>query len=138
MLTFMAAPIIGFAFVVYPVRASVGLYSLHFWPFAAALELFLVALMGEPLRAPVARPPDVGGPRPRLREGLHPGSRRRAPSQAEYEVTRKHDEFRWYWRETLVQTGFLLLLIGTLAYSLATTSLVSKFDVGSAYWAMFL
>ena len=41
MLAFMAAPIIGFAFVVYPVEASAGLYSLHFWPFAAALELFL-------------------------------------------------------------------------------------------------
>jgi cellulose synthase (UDP-forming) len=138
MLTFMAAPIIGFAFVVYPVRASVGIYSLHFWPFAAALELFLVALMGGQSYERLWRARQMWA-------GLAPvyakacilalaGGPHRKPS---YEVTRKHDEFRWYWRETLVQTGFLLLLIGTLAYSLATTSLVSKFDVGSAYWAMF-
>ena len=55
----------------------------------------------------------------------------------EYVVTRKHDEFAWYWRETLPHTVFLLLLLGTLAYSLATTSLASDFDVGSAYWALF-
>ena len=44
---------------------------------------------------------------------------------------------RWYWRETLRHTVFLLLLLGTLAYSLATTSLATRFDVGSAYWALF-
>ncbi|HEU0024558.1 MAG TPA: glycosyltransferase [Thermoleophilaceae bacterium] len=138
MLTFMAAPVIGFAFVVYPVEASVGQYSLHFWPFAASLELFLVALMAgqsyerlwrarqmwaglAPVYAKACVLALVGGPH-------------RKPT---YEVTRKHDEFQWYWRETLVQTGFVLLLIGTLTYSLATTSLVDKFDVGSAYWAIF-
>jgi cellulose synthase (UDP-forming) len=138
MLTFMAAPIIGFAFVVYPVTASVGLYSLHFWPFAVSLELFMIALMGVHSYEHVWRARQMWA-------GLAPvyakacvlavaGGPNRKPT---YEVTRKYDEFRWYWRETLVQTGFLMLLTGTLVYSLATTSLVTKFDVGSAYWAIF-
>jgi cellulose synthase (UDP-forming) len=137
-LTFMAAPIIGFAFSVYPLRANAGPYSLHFWPFAVSLELLLAALTSEypyerlwrarqmwvglaPVYAKACVLAIVGG-----RDG-----------KPTYEVTRKHDEFAWYWRETLVHMTFLALLAGTLAYSLATTSLASRFDVGSAYWGLF-
>ncbi len=138
MLAFMAAPIIGFAFVVYPVQASAGLYSLHFWPFAASLELFLAALMGQQSYERLWRARQMwAGLSPVYAKACILALRGGPHRKPEYVVTRKHDEFAWYWRETLPHTVFLLLLLGTLAYSLATTSLASDFDVGSAYWALF-
>jgi cellulose synthase (UDP-forming) len=136
-IVFITAPIIGFAFVVYPVHADAGVYSLHFWPFAASLELFLATLMGQHSFERLWRARQMWA-------GLAPvylkasflalrGGRNRKPA---YVVTRKHDEFRWYWRETLVQLTLFLLLVGSLAYSLATVSLLTEFDVGSAYWAL--
>ena len=138
MLAFMAAPIIGFAFVVYPVEASAGLYSLHFWPFAASLELFLAALMGGQSYERLWRARQMwAGLSPVYAKACILALRGGPHRKPEYVVTRKHDEFAWYWRETLPHTVFLVLLLGTLAYSLATTSLASSFDVGSAYWALF-
>jgi cellulose synthase (UDP-forming) len=138
MLAFMAAPIIGFAFVVYPVEASAGLYSLHFWPFAASLELFLAALMGGQSYERLWRARQMwAGLSPVYAKACILALRGGPHRKPEYVVTRKHDEFAWYWRETLPHMVFLVLLLGTLAYSAATTSLASRFDVGSAYWSLF-
>jgi cellulose synthase (UDP-forming) len=137
-LAFMAAPIIGFALVVYPVHAGAGDYALHFWPFAASLELLLAVLMsGQPYERLWRARQMWAGLAPVYAKACVLAVRGGPNHKPEYVVTRKHDEFSWYWRETLVQMGFLALLLGTLAYSLATASLVNEFDVGSAYWALF-
>jgi cellulose synthase (UDP-forming) len=134
---FIASPVAAFVFGSYPVSADLATYALHFWPYGLALELFLASLSSRYPYTSVWRARQIW-------VGFAPvyakaclvallGGRHRKPV---YKVTRKHDAFGWYWRETLVQTIVLCLLLSALAYGVATANLES-FDVGSAYWALF-
>ena len=52
-----------------------------------------------------------------------------------YKVTRKHTDPRWHWGHTLPQTTVLLLVAGTLAYSLSNGKLPSLTTLlPFAYW----
>jgi cellulose synthase (UDP-forming) len=54
-----------------------------------------------------------------------------------YRVTRKTNRFTWYWRETLPQMLLFGLIAGSMIYGLLTTPILTSFDFGSAYWALF-
>jgi cellulose synthase (UDP-forming) len=52
-----------------------------------------------------------------------------------YTVTRKHDDLRWHWRQTLPQTGLLLLVPFIGIYSLLQGTLPSAVLLaGTVYW----
>jgi cellulose synthase (UDP-forming) len=137
-LTIIATLALGYITDAHPLRTSQLTYVVHFWPFAAAIELFLVALNGKrPYESLLrARQMWLGlafvyatACLLALVNGPH-----RKPT---YRVTRKVSEFGWYWRETLPQTALIVLVVASLAYRLTQSSLLTSFDLGSAYWVVF-
>jgi cellulose synthase (UDP-forming) len=138
MLVFAVTPVFTLAFDIYPLLATQAAYALHFWPYAAAVELLLVALAdGLPYEAlwrarqtwlgmaPVYAKATIFA----LLFGPH-----RKPA---YRVTRKEHMHRWYWRETLPQILLFLALIAASLYHVATHSLLHTADLGSLFWAGF-
>lgn len=134
---FILAPVCGFLFDQYPLEAGLRDYVAHFWPFAIAVELFLACLFSPLSYESVWRARIIWA-------GLAPvyvkatflalvGGSGRKPR---YVVTRKTHEFGWYWRETGVQAGLLLLLFGSMIYSASRKNLLERFDLGTAYWAI--
>jgi cellulose synthase (UDP-forming) len=137
-LIFIACPIIGLATGSYPLTTSYLSYAVHFAPFAVTVELYLAALAsGVPYeRFWHARVMWVG---------LAPvyakacvlaavGGRGRKPT---YEVTRKHHEHRWYWRESLIHSLLLVVLVTVAARTVLGGSLLYDVDLGSLYWTAF-
>ncbi|MEZ4532626.1 MAG: glycosyltransferase [Thermomicrobiales bacterium] len=119
---------------IYPFRLEGYEAAIRFWPLVVATELFLVSLKGN-------RPFESVW---RLREmavGLAPiyamASLRAlfgGPDCAyRYRVTRKTDKHQWYWKETLLQTTLVLVLVAGLIYRIANTSDWSAFDAGLLY-----
>jgi cellulose synthase (UDP-forming) len=137
-LVFIACPVIGFAIGSYPLSTTYGDYALHFWPFAVVIELYLAALAaGAPYETMWrARVMWVGMAPVYAKACILAllGGRNRKPV---YRVTRKHDEHRWYWRETLVQSILLVVLVAAAARTLVADSLLYEVDLGSMYWSAF-
>ncbi len=122
----------------YPLTTTALAYTVHFWPFALGIELFLATLNGrQPYEALLRQREMWTGLAPIFAwacvRALAYGPRRKPV----YRVTRKVHQFDWYWRETLPQSLLLALLLGSVGYGLLSGSLISAFDVGSAYWALF-
>jgi cellulose synthase (UDP-forming) len=135
-LVFLLAPVLGFIFHWYPVVTSTSAFILHFWPFAAALELHLIAvhrplsfeqiwrarLVWAGLCFVYARAcflAVIGGPHGKPR----------------YVVTRKENNYAWHWRLIAPHVLVLVLLVGSMAWSIGRHSVLTSFDIGSAYWA---
>ncbi|HEX4466836.1 MAG TPA: glycosyltransferase [Solirubrobacteraceae bacterium] len=137
-LVFLAAPIFGFLFHWYPVVTSTGGFILHFWPFAGALELYLVVIHRPMSFEQIWRARLVWA-------GLSfvyakacllalLGGRKRKPR---YVVTRKENLLAWHWRQVAPHAVLLLGLLGSMAYSLIHRGgVLGSFDIGSAYWAV--
>lgn len=122
----------------YPLTTTNLDYALHFWPFALAIELFLAALnSGQRYEALLRQREMWIGLAPVFLKAcivaLLSGPRRKPT----YRVTRKVNQFAWYWRETLPQLVLFMLITGTMIYGLLTTTLLTEFDLGSAYWVLF-
>ena len=137
-LTFLVIPIFSLAFNVYPLVTTHLDYALHFWLYAAAVELFLAALArGLPYEALWrARQTWLGMAPVYARAALVAlrYGRRRKPA---YRVTRKTHQHGWYWREALPQLALFAGLLGAIGYHLATSSLLRDADLGSLFWATF-
>jgi cellulose synthase (UDP-forming) len=122
----------------YPLTTTALAYTLHFWPFALGIELFLAALnQGQSYEALLRQREMWIGLAPIFAQACIQAliyGRNRKPV---YRVTRKVHQFNWYWRETLPQALLLVLLLGSIGYALVTSTLLSAFDIGSAYWALF-
>lgn len=136
-LVFLLAPVFGFIFHVYPVVTSTSSFILHFWPFAASLELYL-ALVHRPMSLEQlwrARLVWAGLCFVYARACLLAvtGGRDGKPR---YRVTRKENTYAWHWQEIVPHVILLALLLGSMGVSLGTRGLLSSFDVGSAYWAV--
>ncbi len=136
-LVFLLAPVFGFLFHVYPVVTSTSSFIVHFWPFAAALELYL-ALVHRPMSLEQlwrARLVWAGLAFVYAKACLLAvtGGRDGKPG---YRVTRKENTYAWHWQQIVPHVILLALLSGSMAYSFATRGLLSSFDVGSAYWAV--
>ena len=137
-LIFAITPLVSLLFRVYPLVTTHTQYALHFWPYAAAVELLLVSL------ADGLRYEDLW----RARQtwlGMAPvyvkatliallyGPNRKPT----YRVTRKKHVHRWYWREIMPQLLLSLGLTGASIYHVATESLLRTADLGSLFWAAF-
>ena len=128
---------VSFIFRIYPLTTDYLSYAIHFWPFVAAIEVFLAVLNGRQPYESLLRAREMWvGLAPiyawsTLRAFLY--GPKRKPT---YRVTRKTSQPGWYARETLPQTGLLALLIISMVYGLVSGPLAS-FDVSSAYWVVF-
>jgi hypothetical protein len=50
-------------------------------------------------------------------------------------VTRKHDEFRWHWRQTLPQTTLVLVVLAVAGYGIRFGTLPDPtLLAGTVYW----
>ncbi len=135
-LVFLFAPVLGFALHLYPVVTTTSDFVVHFWPFAACLELYLV-LVHRPMSFEQiwrARLVWAGLCFVYARACLLAllGGRDGKPR---YVVTRKENQHAWHWRPIVPHVVLLVILVGSMAWSLAHRGLLSSFDVGSAYWA---
>jgi cellulose synthase (UDP-forming) len=133
---FLLAPILGFLFHDYPVVTSTSDFVRHFWPFVAALELHL-ALIHRPMSLEQlwrARLVWAGLCFVYARACVLAilGGR---TSKPRYVVTRKENRYAWHWRLIVPHALVLALLVGSMAWSLSHHSVLSSFDIGSAYWA---
>jgi cellulose synthase (UDP-forming) len=136
-LVFLLTPAVGFALHDYPVVTNTGAFLLHFWPFAAALELYMAA---------VHRPLSLEQLwRARLIWAGLCFTYTRAFALAvwggrngkpRYVVTRKENQHAWHWRLALPHMALLATLAVAMGWSLAHHSLLSSFDVSSAYWVV--
>lgn len=118
----------------YPFRLEGYEAAIRFWPLVVTTELFLVSLKGD-------RPFESIW---RLREmatGLAPVYAKASlralfggpDSTYRYRVTLKTDTHAWYWKETLLQTVLVAVLLAGLGYRLVRTSDWSTFDAGLLY-----
>lgn len=137
-LVFAITPIFALVFDVYPLVTTHLDYALHFWPYAAAVELLLVGLADGLSYESLWRarqtwlgmaPVYVNATLIALRFGP-----RRKPA---YRVTRKEHVYRWYWREILPQLLLSVALLGSAIYHVTTNSLLHTADLGSLFWAGF-
>jgi cellulose synthase (UDP-forming) len=135
-LVFLLSPMLGFALHWYPVVTTTSSFVLHFWPFAAALELHLV-LAHRPLAFEQlwrARLVWAGLCFVYTRACVLAvlGGRNGKPR---YVVTRKENRYAWHWHQIVPHVLVLSLLVSSMAWSISHHSVLSSFDIGSAYWA---
>jgi cellulose synthase (UDP-forming) len=136
-LVFLLAPVLGFTFHCYPVITTTNSFILHFWPFAAALELYMV-MVHRPLSLEQmwrARLVWAGLSFVYARAFLL-AVRGGPEGKPSYVVTRKEHQHAMHWRQIAPHVILLALLGGSMAWSLLSHSVLSSFDVGSAYWAV--
>lgn len=137
-LIFAVTPVVSLVFHVYPLVTTHTQYALHFWPYAAAVELLLVSLAGGMRYEDLWRARQTWlGMAPIYVKAtlvaLFYGPKRKPT----YRVTRKEHVHRWYWREIWPQLLLFLGLIGASVYHVATESLLRTADLGSLFWAAF-
>lgn len=128
-----------------PLESSAQDYLVHLLPLVVATEVWLL-LANRPFheRRSRQRRPLMALWRVRIMwAGLGPtymkatvqavvGGRGRKPT---YRVTRKEDDHRWYWRETLPHAAAVLVTLCVLAYALTGGSLPSGgVLLGTFYW----
>lgn len=136
-LVFLLAPVLGFAFHCYPVITTTSAFVLHFWPFAAALELYMV-MVHRPLSLEQmwrARLVWAGLSFVYARAFLM-AVRGGPAGKPSYVVTRKEHQHAVHWRAIAPHVTLLVLLGVSMTWSLLRHGVLSSFDVGSAYWAI--
>jgi cellulose synthase (UDP-forming) len=138
MLVFAITPVFTLAFNVYPLLTTQAAYALHLWPYAAAVELQLVALAdGLPYEALWRARQTWLGMAPVYAKATIVALLYGPDRKPAYRVTRKEHMRGWYWRETLPQILLFLALIAASLYHIATHSLLHTADLGSLFWAGF-
>ncbi len=140
MLVFGITPIFALAFNTYPFVATHAAYSLHFWPFAAAVELLLICLAdGLPYEALWRARQTWMGMTPVYAKAallaLFYGPNRKPA----YRVTRKEHVHGLYLKQVSSQILLSLALVAAGAYHIITRSgsMLLTADLGSLFWAGF-
>ncbi len=137
-LVFGVTPIFALLFDMFPLITTHAGYALHFWPYAAAVELLLVCLGdGLPYEALWRARQTWLGMAPTYARAAILALIYGPRHKPRYRVTRKEHVHRVYWRESLPQVLLFLALIGASVYHLATHSLLVAADLGSLFWAAF-
>jgi len=137
----IAASLLGYV----PIESSTGSFLAHMLPIVIATEVWLLAL-NYPYNDRRSRQRHLYRDLWRVRTmwaGLAPVFMK-ASTQAIvngpkhkpiYKVTRKHDDLRWHWRDTLPQATIVVAVVATLIYALRFGTLPSPvLLVGTVYW----
>ncbi|CAN5608535.1 hypothetical protein BH23CHL5_BH23CHL5_06870 [soil metagenome] len=129
--------------IVLPISLVTGIYPMEltgfeaayrFWPLIVSSELFLIALNGR-------QPFETAWRLKEMLIGLAPVYARsffRAvidgpDARYVYRITRKTDDFHWYWTSTVVQMFAFAVLSSALLYRISNSASWSAFDMGLAY-----
>ncbi|UCC64522.1 MAG: glycosyltransferase [Anaerolineae bacterium] len=135
-LVFAITPVFALMFGLYPLVTTPGAYALHFWPYAAAVELLLVSLAdGLPFEAVWRARQTWLGMAPVYARATLTALIYGPNRKPTYRVTRKKHVYGWYWREVLPQILLFLALVAASLYHLVTHSLLYTADLGSLFWA---
>lgn len=136
--TILVTLAISLALQIYPLTTTNLDYAIHFWPFALSIEIFLAALNGRQRYEALLRQREMWmGMTPVYIKACIVALLSGPNRKPTYRVTRKVNQFAWYWRETLPQMFLFGLIAGSMVYGLLTTPILTSFDFGSAYWALF-
>ena len=137
----IAASLLGYV----PIEATTASFLAHMLPIVIATEIWLLAL-NHPYNDRRRRQRRLYRDLWRVRTmwaGLAPVFMKasiqavvkgpnRKPS---YRVTRKHDDLRWHWRDTLPQATIVLAVVATLVYALRFRTLPTPvLLLGTVYW----
>jgi cellulose synthase (UDP-forming) len=137
-LVFAITPVFALALDIYPLITTQAAYALHLWPYAAAVELFLVTLAdGLPYEALWRARQTWLGMAPVYARATIIALLYGPHRKPHYRVTRKEHVYSLYWREALPQILLFLALIAASLYHIATHSLLRTADLGSLFWAGF-
>ncbi len=137
-LIFAITPLFSLVFDIYPLVTTQLEYALHFWPFAAAVELLLISLSdGLPYEDLWRARQTWLGMAPVYARATIIALLYGPDRKPTYRVTRKEHVYSWYWREILPQLLLFLGLIGASVYHILTKSLLHTADLGSLFWAAF-
>jgi cellulose synthase (UDP-forming) len=122
---------------IYPMNLSGFEATYRFWPLIVSSELFLIALNGRhPFETAWRLKEMLIGLTPVYAKSFFRAVFDGPDKSYAYRVTRKTDDFHWYWRETRVQIGAMAVLSGALLYRVVNTASWSAFDMGLAYLTM--
>jgi cellulose synthase (UDP-forming) len=137
----IAASLLGYV----PIESSTGSFLAHMLPIVIATEVWLLAL-NYPYNDRRRRQRHLYRDLWRVRTmwaGLAPVFMK-ASIQAvvngpnhkpSYKVTRKHDDLRWHWRDTLPQATIVVAVVATLVYAVRFGTLPSPvLLLGTVYW----
>ena len=122
----------------YPFSGMNPSYGSPFWLYALSLEIFLICLKDRLPYSAIWRMRQIWlGLAPvyvraiiiALVSGPH-----RKPV---YRVTRKTHRFRWYWRETAVQSTIWLVLCGALITYMVRLPTLNDLELGLVGWCVF-
>lgn len=121
-----------------PYNAMNPSYGPPFWIYALSIEIFLICLKDRLPYSAIWRMRQIWlGLAPVYARSviiaLFSGPRRKPV----YRVTRKMHRFRWYWRETWVQSAIWLLLFGALVSYLIRLPGLRDIELGLVGWCVF-
>ncbi len=126
------------ALQIYPLTTTNLDYAIHFWPFALSIEVFLATLNGRQRYEALLRQREMWiGLTPIYIKACVVALLNGPNRKPIYRVTRKNNRVAWYWWHTLPQILLFGLIAGSMIYGLLTTPILTSFDLGSAYWALF-
>ncbi len=135
---FLIIPVFSLIFHLHPLVTSDLDYLIHFWPFACAVEIFLLALNGKQPYETLWRARELWlGLSVVYMKACWKGLTCGRNNKPTYKVTRKTHEFAWYWRETLPQTIIVVVMVSSLIIGVLTTPILTELDLGSVFWALF-
>jgi len=123
---------------VHPIATTSSGYWLHLLPFVVSLEFLLAMLAGAgSLRSALKMRVMLMGLFPVFSKAFVLAVLYGPNRKPTYKVTRKQDQYAWYWRETLVQTLCIGALLLGLGYDVLFVSQRDGLDPGVIYWALF-
>ena len=138
-LIFLVVPIISLITGRHPLVTDSTTYLLRLLPYAAAIEILLIALSdGLPYEALWRSRQIWLGMTPVYIRATLSALIQGPKKKPTYRVTRKRHVYHWYWQEALVQTVLCGGLLGSVVYHLATRSWLYEADLGTIFWAGFL
>ena len=138
MLIFVLTPVISLFFGLHPFHASNIDYVIHFWLYAAMIEILLAFIGDNATFEEIwrARQMWIGMVFVYIKASILAiayGPHRKPV----YKVTRKVQKAGLYFRETLFQTLLFLLLLSSVIYNFAThPNILKEGDLGSAFWVL--
>jgi putative flippase GtrA len=138
LLIFTITPIISLFFGIHPFLSSNLDYILHFWPYAASIEILLAVLANNTKFEDIWRARQmwfgmmfVYMKAALLAIGYGPSKK------PVYKVTRKVQQAGLYVRETLWQIVLFLLLLSAIIYNgIAHHNVLKNGDIGSMFWVL--
>ncbi|MHB1355182.1 MAG: glycosyltransferase [Anaerolineae bacterium] len=137
-LIYAATAIIALTFGIYPTTVSPLAYALHFWPYAATIELLALAVAeGLPLETLWRGRATWFGLAPIYAKAVILAVWYGPHRKPVYRVTRKNNMYGYFFAEIAFQLFTFVALIGAIIYHLLTRSLLINMDLGSLFWAIF-